>query len=60
MSESAQLQVNPAEEIIRLGPLMVRFLVTAAQSSRSTAVFELFIPGGERLRTPAHSHDHYE
>lgn len=60
MSESAQLQVNPAEEIIRLGPLMVRFLVTAAQSSRSTAVFELFIPGGERLRAPAHSHDHYE
>lgn len=60
MHEHPELQVNPAEEAVRLGPLTVRFLVTAAQSSGSTAVFELFLPGGERLRAPAHSHDHYE
>lgn len=60
MSEHPELQVNPAEETVHLGPLMVRFLVTAAQSSGSTAVFELSIPAGERLRAPAHSHDHYE
>ncbi len=60
MSEHPELQVNPAEETVRLGPLTVRFLVTAAHSSGSTAVFELLIPSGERLRAPAHSHDHYE
>lgn len=60
MSEHPELQVNPAEETVHLGPLTVRFLVTAAQSSGSTAVFELSVPAGERLRAPAHSHDHYE
>jgi quercetin dioxygenase-like cupin family protein len=38
----------------------VRFLLTADNSSGSIAVFELTVPGGQRLPAPAHSHDHYE
>lgn len=54
------LQVNPADETIRLGPLVVRFLVTGEESSGSIAAFELVVPAAKRLAAPAHSHDHYE
>ncbi len=54
------LRVNPSDETIRLGPLAVRFLVTGEQANRSVAVFELTVPGAQRLAAPAHSHDHYE
>src|SRR5574338_1295355 len=53
-------RLNPGDETIRLGPLTVRFLVTAEQSTGSLAVFELGVPAGQRLMAPAHSHDHYE
>ena len=53
-------QINPAEETIRLGPLVVRFLLTGEQSNGSVAIFELTVPGSQRLPVPAHSHDHYE
>ena len=52
--------VSPAEETIRLGPLTIRFLLTGDNSAGSVAMFELSVPGGERLNAPAHSHDHYE
>jgi len=52
--------VSPAEEIIRIGPLTIRFLLTGESSTGSVAMFELSVPGGERLNAPAHSHDHYE
>jgi len=52
--------INPADETIRLGPLVVRFLLTGAQSNGSVAMFELTVPGSQRLPVPAHSHDHYE
>ena len=54
------LQVNPADETIRLGPLAVRFLLTGDNSTGSIAAFELAVPAAERLAAPAHSHDHYE
>lgn len=54
------LATNPADETIRLGPLAVRFLITAENSGGSLAAFELTVPGGQRLAAPAHSHDHYE
>jgi len=54
------LHVNPSAETIRLGPLEVRFLITAENSNGSVAAFELIVPGGVRLAAPAHSHDHYE
>jgi quercetin dioxygenase-like cupin family protein len=47
-------------EAIRLGPLAVRFLVTANQSNGSVTVFELMVPAAQRLMAPAHSHDHFE
>jgi len=57
---AVDLQVNPSDELIRLGPLAVRFLITGEHATGSVAVFELSVPGGQRLAAPAHSHDHYE
>lgn len=53
-------RVNPADETIRIGPLAIRFLLTGEQSAGTIAVFEVVVPGAQRLATPAHSHDHYE
>jgi quercetin dioxygenase-like cupin family protein len=58
--QATDLQVNPSDEAIRLGPLVVRFLITGDDSNGSIAVFELIVPGAQRLGAPAHSHDHYE
>ena len=58
--QTTNVQVNPSDETIRLGPLAVRFLVTGEQSSGSVAVFELMVPSAQRLTAPAHSHDHFE
>lgn len=58
--QSLDLRVNPADETIRLGPLAVRFLITGDEATGSVAVFELTVPGAQRLAAPAHSHDHYE
>ena len=58
--QTTNLQVNPSDETIRLGPLAVRFLITGEQANGSVAVFELTVPSAQRLAAPAHSHDHYE
>ena len=60
MPPPGNLRANPADETIRLGPLVVRFLLTADDSAGSIAAFELLVPGAQRLAAPAHSHDHYE
>lgn len=52
--------INPADETIRVGPLVVRFLLTGEQSNGSVAIFELTVPAGQKLPAPAHSHDRYE
>jgi quercetin dioxygenase-like cupin family protein len=57
---ATNLQVNPSDETIRLGPLAVRFLITGRDATDSVALFELTVPAGQRLMAPAHSHDHYE
>ena len=54
------LHVNPSDETIRLGPLVVRFLVTGDYSTGGVAAFELSVPAAQHLAAPAHSHDHYE
>jgi quercetin dioxygenase-like cupin family protein len=59
-SKTIDLHVNPSDETIRLGPLVVRFLITSESSGGSVAAFELTVPGNQRLAAPAHSHDHYE
>jgi quercetin dioxygenase-like cupin family protein len=58
--QTTDVRVNPSDEIIRIGPLAVRFLITGDDASGSVAVFELTVPGTQRLAGPAHSHDHYE
>lgn len=58
--QTAEHRINPSEEVIRLGPLRVHFLVTGENSSGSVAMFEVTVAGGARLMAPAHSHDHYE
>jgi hypothetical protein len=58
--QTIRLCVNPSEEIIRLGPLSVRFLLTGDNSVGSIAAFELTVPTAQRLSAPSHSHDHYE
>ena len=59
-SQTSSVRLNPADEAIRLGPLVVRFLVTGDDARGSIALFELTVPAAERLAAPAHSHDHYE
>ena len=54
------LSVNPSDETIHVGPIAIRFLITAEDSNGAVAVFEGTVPGGQRLAVPAHSHDHYE
>jgi quercetin dioxygenase-like cupin family protein len=60
MAQATHLTVNPAEELIGVGPLGIRFLVTGDNSNGSAGVFELRVPAGEPIPAPAHSHDAYE
>jgi len=60
LQSTFELDVNPSDEAIRLGPLTVRFLITGDDSGGSAAVFEVGVPAAQRLAAPAHSHDHYE
>jgi quercetin dioxygenase-like cupin family protein len=46
-------------EVIRVGPLGIRFLVEGDDSDGSVAVFECEVPTGARPPAP-HSHDGYE
>jgi quercetin dioxygenase-like cupin family protein len=59
-ARTADVTVNPSDEAIEFGPLVVRFLLTGDHSTGSVAAFELIVRGGQRLPAPAHSHDHYE
>src|SRR4051794_8676765 len=47
------------DDSIAVGALGVRFLVDAADSNGSAAVFECSVPGGARMPAP-HSHDAFE
>ncbi len=58
--QTTDIHVNPSDETIQIGPLGVRFLITADNANGSVALFELTVPAAERLAAPAHSHDHYE
>jgi len=58
--QTTGVRVNPAEEVIQIAGLAIRFLITGDNSSGSVAAFEMTVPGGRRLPGPAHSHDHYE
>jgi quercetin dioxygenase-like cupin family protein len=58
--KTTPVRIDPSDETIRLGPLAVRFLVTGEDARGSVALFELTVPGAQRLAAPAHSHEHYE
>src|SRR5215216_7969948 len=60
IQSTIDVAINPADETIRLGPLVIRFLVAGDDSRGSAAVFECTVPAGEKLRAPAHSHNAYE
>ena len=53
-------RVNASEEIIKIGPLAIRFLLTGDDSNGSVSVFEFVVPVGEKLAAPAHKNDAYE
>src|SRR5512134_1155163 len=53
-------RVNPSEETIVIGPLEIRFLLTGEDSNGGAAVFEVFVPAGQKLAAPAHKNDAYE
>jgi len=57
---TTDVSINPSDETIGFGPLVVRFLITDENSAGSIAAFELLVGAGQRLQAPAHSHDHYE
>ena len=55
-----QAAVNPSEETIRIGPLDIRFLLTADDTNGAVSVFEVTVPAGQKLAAPAHKNDAYE
>jgi quercetin dioxygenase-like cupin family protein len=60
IQQSTSPRVNPSEEMIRIGTLEIRFLVTGADSNGSVSVLEMTVPAGDKLAAPPHSHDAYE
>ena len=54
------IKVNASEETIKIGPLGIRFLLTADDSGGSVSVFEVLVPVGHKLAAPAHKNDAYE
>lgn len=46
-------------EIIRIGQLEIKFLLEAADTNGSVAMFEFTVPVGARVPLP-HSHKHYD
>ena len=53
-------KINPSEETIKIGPLGIRFLLTGDDSNGGVSVFEVLVPVGQKLATPAHKNDAYE
>lgn len=58
--EQPTIRTNPSEEIIRIGPIEIRFLLTSPDSGGNMSVFEILIPAGQKLMAPAHMNDAYE
>ena len=49
----------PDNEPIAVGALMVRFLIDAADSNGTAAIFECYVPANETMPA-SHSHDGFE
>lgn len=59
MQQSA-IKVDPAEEVIEIGPLVIRFLQTGEETNGKASVFEFTVPAGKKLAAPAHMNDTFE
>ena len=46
-------------EVIRVGQIGIKFLLEAAETDHSLAMFEFAVPAGARVPAP-HSHAHYD
>lgn len=46
-------RVKASEQSIQIGPIGIRFLLTADDSNGSVSVFEFFVPAGQKLAAPA-------
>jgi quercetin dioxygenase-like cupin family protein len=57
---ATQSVVNASEEIINVGPIGVRFLLTGADTGGSVSVFEVTVPAGQKIPAPAHQNNAYE
>jgi quercetin dioxygenase-like cupin family protein len=53
-------RVNPSEEMITIGPLHIRFLLTSDDSNGNVSMFEVLVPAGQKLAAPAHKNDAFE
>lgn len=58
--QKRETRVNPSEEIIGIGPIQVRFLISGEESGGSVSVFEFSVPAGQKLPAPAHRNNDYE
>lgn len=52
--------VNPSDETITIGPLSIHFLLTGADTNDNASVFEVMVPGGQKLAAPSHKNNAYE
>lgn len=53
-------RTNPSEEVIKIGPLEIRFLLTGDDSEGIVSVFEFSVPIGQKLAAPDHMNDAFE
>ena len=53
-------RVNASEQMIQIGPLQIRFLLTGDDTNSNLSVFEVVVPVGQKLAAPAHKNDTFE
>ena len=53
------LSFRMKEETIRIGQIGINFLLEAADTNGSVAMFEFMVPAGAKVPLP-HSHKHYD
>ena len=51
--------MTPPKEIIRVGPVEIRFLLDADDTAGQLSLFEFLVPAGARVPAP-HYHEHFD
>src|SRR5436190_11633191 len=51
--------IQMKSELIRVGPISVRFLLEGGDTNGAVAMFEFTVPPGARVPVP-HKHEHYD